>query len=114
MQRGVGGEKLRRTARMPLQPHPRRFEKIRIADVLDYFFVVAGIGTEEGIAKSPWCFEDRRVGSETFAGKKGCFSAVARRVAGVERFHHRPLLAMNAAAAGSGNAKGRFDLVDVQ
>src|SRR5687768_2998621 len=97
MQRGVGGEKLRRAARVPFQSQSRRLEKVRLADILDHFFVIAFARTEKGVAETARRFEDRRIGGEAVGGEQRRFGAVARRVAGVKRLHHGALLAMDAA-----------------
>src|ERR1043166_5305481 len=114
MQCSVGSEKLRRAARVPLESKARRFEKIRRANVLAHFVVLAGARTEKCVAETARRFEDRGVGGESLACQQRGFSAVARRIAGVKRLYHRALLAMNTATAGSRDAEDCFDLVYVQ
>jgi hypothetical protein len=114
MQRGVGGEELRRAAWMPFQSEAGRFDEVGIADVGDHLFVVTIAGAKKSIAEAARRFENGSIGGKA-RGREQCgFGAAARRVAGVKRFDHGALLAMNAACRGSGDAKRGFHFRGIQ
>src|SRR5688500_2502314 len=103
MQRGVGGEKLRRAARVPFETQARRFEKVRFTDIADHLLVVAGILAEKRVAETARRFEDRGIGGESRGGEQRGFGAVESRIDGVKGVLHCALLAWTATCNVTGN-----------
>ncbi len=75
------------------------------------FSIIACSRTEERIAEASRRFEDGGVGGKSRLREQRRLGAVARCVAGVKRFDHGALLAMDAAGGGGGDAEGRRDFL---
>src|SRR4029450_506279 len=99
---------------MHFEAEARRFEKVGFADVADHFFIVASSLAKEGVTKAARRLKDGRISGKPFFRQKRCFHSISRGIAGVERFEHRPLLAMDAAATRSSNSTGSLHLVGHQ
>src|ERR1043165_1086054 len=99
---------------MPFESKTRRFQKEWLADILDHFVVVACRRAKKSVAKPTRRFEDRAIGRKAGPSEERRFSAVSGGVAGMERLHHRSLLAVNARRCRSGDPKSGLQLRGIQ
>src|SRR5258707_12369380 len=81
---------------MPLEPHTRRFQEIRRAEVRDHFFIITIARTEKGVAKTARRFDNGGVGGETLLSEQRGFGAVARGLVGGKRLYQPAFLTVDA------------------